>query len=41
MNVEHVFVGFGFGPIQAGFFVHEAVKSDNFSRGELKGSEGN
>jgi len=29
---KHIFVGFGFGPIHAGFFVHEAVKSDNFSR---------
>ena len=29
---EHVFVGFGFGPIQAGLFVSEAFKSGNFSR---------
>lgn len=28
---EHVFVGFGFGPIQAGFFVPEAVQNGNFS----------
>ena len=31
-KLEHLFVGFGFGPIQAGFFVHEAVRSGNFSR---------
>jgi len=29
-ELKHVFVGFG--PIQAGFFVHEAVRSGNFSR---------
>ena len=29
---EHVFVGFGFGPIQSGLFVPEAFKSGNFSR---------
>ena len=29
---EHVFVGFGFGPIQAGLFVKEAFESGNFSR---------
>jgi mannitol-1-phosphate 5-dehydrogenase len=29
---EHVFVGFGFGPIQAGLFVKEAFDSGNFSR---------
>jgi len=29
---EHVFVGFGFGPIQGGLFVAEAFKSGNFSR---------
>ena len=29
---EHVFVGFGFGPIQAGLFVKEAFQSGNFSR---------
>ena len=31
-KLQHIFVGFGFGPIQAGFFVHEAVRSGNFSR---------
>ena len=29
---EHVFVGFGFGPIQSGLFAAEAFKSGNFSR---------
>ncbi|HBG27710.1 MAG: hypothetical protein A2Y10_10095 [Planctomycetes bacterium GWF2_41_51] len=29
---NHIFTGFGFGPIQAGLFVHEAYKSGNFSR---------
>ena len=29
---KHVFVGFGFGPIQSGLFVSEAFKSGNFSR---------
>lgn len=29
---EHVFVGFGFGPIQAGLFVKEAFQSENFKR---------
>ena len=29
---KHVFVGFGFGPIQAELFVSEAFKSGNFSR---------
>lgn len=29
---EHVFVGFGFGPIQAGLFAKEAFQSGNFSR---------
>ena len=29
---DHVFVGFGFGPIQSGLFVSEAFKSGNFSR---------
>jgi mannitol-1-phosphate 5-dehydrogenase len=28
----HVFVGFGFGPVQSGLFVPEAFKSGNFSR---------
>ena len=31
-ELQHVFVGFGFGPIQSGFFVPEAVRSGNFSR---------
>ncbi len=31
-QLNHVFIGFGFGPIQAGFFIHEAVKSGVFSR---------
>jgi len=30
--MEHVFTGFGFGPIQSGLFVSEAFKSGNFSR---------
>lgn len=29
---EHVFVGFGFGPIQAGLFAKEAFESGNFRR---------
>lgn len=29
---DHVFVGFGFGPIQSGLFASEAFKSGNFSR---------
>ncbi|MFI4912779.1 MAG: hypothetical protein ACIAQZ_14025 [Sedimentisphaeraceae bacterium JB056] len=29
---EHVFVGFGFGPIQSGLFASEAFKSGNFKR---------
>ena len=29
---EHVFVGFGFGPIQGGLFVSEAFKSGHFKR---------
>jgi mannitol-1-phosphate 5-dehydrogenase len=29
---NHIFTGFGFGPIQAGLFVNEAYKSSNFSR---------
>ncbi len=29
---EHVFVGFGFGPIQGGLFVSEAFKSKHFKR---------
>ncbi|HBG25637.1 MAG: hypothetical protein A2Y10_15985 [Planctomycetes bacterium GWF2_41_51] len=29
---NHIFIGFGFGPIQAGLFVNEAYKSGNFSR---------
>ena len=31
MDVEHVFVGFGFGPIQAGLFAKEARDSGRFS----------
>jgi len=31
MDVEHVFVGFGFGPIQAGLFAKEARASGRFS----------
>lgn len=30
--MEHVFTGFGFGPIQSGLFVNEAFQSGNFSR---------
>jgi mannitol-1-phosphate 5-dehydrogenase len=30
--VEHIFTGFGFGPIQAGLFVKEAFQSNNFTR---------
>lgn len=29
---NHIFTGFGFGPLQAGLFVNEAFKSGNFSR---------
>jgi mannitol-1-phosphate/altronate dehydrogenase len=29
---EHIFTGFGFGPIQGGLFVKEAYASNNFSR---------
>ena len=29
---EHTFVGFGFGPIQAGLFAKEAFQSGNFRR---------
>lgn len=29
---NHIFVGFGFGPIQSGLFVSEAYKSGNFKR---------
>lgn len=29
---EHIFVGFGFGPIQSGLFAKEAFQSGNFSR---------
>jgi hypothetical protein len=29
---KHIFVGFGFGPIQAGLFINEAYKSKTFSR---------
>jgi len=29
---EHIFTGFGFGPIQGGLFVNEAFQSGNFSR---------
>ena len=29
---EHILTGFGFGPIQAGLFIHEAYQSGNFSR---------
>jgi len=28
----HTFVGFGFGPIQAGLFLYEAARSGNFGR---------
>ena len=30
--MDHVLTGFGFGPVQAGLFVHEAAGSGNFSR---------
>ncbi len=30
--MDHVLTGFGFGPVQVGLFVHEAVASGNFSR---------
>jgi mannitol-1-phosphate 5-dehydrogenase len=30
--VEHIFTGFGFGPIQGGLFVKEAFQSGNFAR---------
>jgi len=29
---EHIFTGFGFGPIQGGLFVKEAFQSGNFTR---------
>ena len=29
---EHVFAGFGFGPIQGGLFAKEAFESGNFAR---------
>ncbi len=29
---EHIFVGFGFGPIQGGLFAKEAFQSGNFAR---------
>ncbi len=29
---EHIFVGFGFGPIQGGLFAKEAFQSGNFTR---------
>ena len=29
---DHIFTGFGFGPIQAGLFIKEAFQSGNFSR---------
>ena len=29
---KRTFVGFGFGPIQAGLFILEAVRSENFGR---------
>ena len=29
---EHIFTGFGFGPIQGGLFVKEASQSGNFAR---------
>ena len=29
---EHIFTGFGFGPIQSGLFVKEAFQSGNFAR---------
>ena len=29
---EHIFVGFGFGPIQSGLFAKEAFESGNFRR---------
>ena len=32
MMAEHVFTGFGFGPIQGGLFAAEAFQSGNFSR---------
>jgi len=31
-NKTHTFVGFGFGPIQAGLFLYEAARSGNFGR---------
>ncbi|MHC4911568.1 MAG: hypothetical protein ACYTE5_01015, partial [Planctomycetota bacterium] len=30
--IEHVFTGFGFGPIQGGLFASEAFQSGNFRR---------
>ena len=32
MMAEHVFTGFGFGPIQGGLFAKEAFQSGNFKR---------
>lgn len=32
MMAEHIFTGFGFGPIQGGLFAKEAFQSSNFSR---------
>lgn len=32
MKTEHVFTGFGFGPIQSGLFAKEAFQSGNFTR---------
>jgi len=32
MVAEHIFVGFGFGPIQGGLFAKEAFQSGNFAR---------
>lgn len=29
---EHIFTGFGFGPIQGGLFAKEAFQSGNFTR---------
>jgi hypothetical protein len=32
MMDEHIFTGFGFGPIQGGLFAKEAFQSGNFTR---------
>ena len=32
MATDHIFTGFGFGPIQSGLFAKEAFASGNFSR---------